>query len=239
MGQLALGIIEADAAEAERLAAFFIEHGFAVERHERPEELLARLTTRPPHLLLLCAPQEDAAATAVLLRHLRERSRVPVIIVGGADDVSPVLLLEAGADDVLVRSLPLRAMLARIRAILRRADWGLVQGARPLSANGWRLLAERRQLLRPDGSECLLTTAEFDLMKLLLEHRGRAVSRDTIAEIVFRRPFRAEDRTVDNLVLRLRRKLGDTRQAVVKTVRGAGYMFVGFQEEDEQGLRVA
>ena len=82
--------------------------------------------------------------------------------------------------------------------------------------------------MRPDGSECLLTTAEFDLMHLLAESIGKPVSREVIASKVFRRPFRAEDRTVDNLVLRLRRKLGTTQQDSIKTIRGAGYLFAGF-----------
>jgi len=240
MGQVALAIIGAEVAEAEHLCRFFLDHGFHVELHDAPEALLGRLSRRPPHIVLICACRHEPARAAALLRRLREASRLPAIILGGIDDISPVLMLEAGADDVLGRHLPLRAVLARIRAILRRAEWGLAQGSRALSVHGWRLLADRRQLLRPDGTECALTTAEFDLMQLLLEQRGRAVSRDTIAEVVFHRPFRAEDRTVDNLVLRLRRKLGDTRQAAVKTVRGAGYMFVGFRDgEDDGGLRVA
>lgn len=243
MGQVALAIIGAEVAEAERLAGFFAEQGFDVEHHDAPDTLLARLARRPPHLVLICACPRDPSAASSLLRRVREQSRLPTVILGGQDDISPVLMLEAGADDVLARTLPLRAVLARLRAILRRAEWGLAQGARALSVHGWRLLADRRQLLRPDGTECALTTAEFDLMQLLLEHRGRSVSRDTIAEVVFHRPFRAEDRTVDNLVLRLRRKLGDTRQAAVKTVRGAGYMFVGFRDEDadedDGGRRVA
>ena len=239
MVQLALGIIEAEPAEGVRLATFFTEQGFAVERHDSPDGLLGRLATRPPHLVLICACLQDPARTAGQLRRLREHSRLPAVILGGLDDISPVLMLDAGADDVLSRALPLRAILARIRAILRRAEWGLAHGSRAVTVNGWRLFADRRQLLRPDGSECALTTAEFDLMQLLLERRGRAVDRDTIAEVVFHRPFRAEDRTVDNLVLRLRRKLGDTGQVAVKTVRGAGYMFVGFRDDDGGGLRVA
>jgi DNA-binding response OmpR family regulator len=239
MTHLALGIVDADAAEAERLSVFFADHGFTVDRYGGPEGLFGRVALHPPHLLVICACRKDPGQALSLLRRLREQSRLPVVILGDPDDISPVLLLEAGADDVLARTLPLRAILARIRAIIRRAEWGLAQGNRALTVHGWRLLAERRQVLRPDGSECPLTTAEFDLMQLLLANRGRAVSRDTIAEVVFHRPFRAEDRTVDNLVLRLRRKLGDTRQAAVKTVRGAGYMFVGFRDDNGGDLRVA
>ncbi len=239
MVQLALGIVEADPIEGEKLATFFTAHGFGVERHVSLAGLIARLATRPPHLVLIAPPAFEPGQGPAILRQLREHTRLPAVILGNRDDISPVTMLEAGADDVLDRALPLRAVLARIRAILRRAEWGIAQGSRSVVVNGWRLQADRRQLLRPDGSECPLTTAEFDLMQLLLEHRGRAVDRDTIADVVFHRPFRAEDRTVDNLVLRLRRKLGATGQAAVKTVRGAGYMFVGFREDDESDRRVA
>ncbi|MBX9698102.1 MAG: response regulator transcription factor [Acetobacteraceae bacterium] len=239
MADLALGILGADPAEGERLAAFFVEHGFGVVRFAKIEDLLGRLAIRPPHLVLICTCNGDVATAGAALRRLRAESRLPAVILGGVNDIGPVTMLDAGADDVLDRVLPLRAILARLRAILRRAEWGLSQGSRTLTVNGWRLLAERRQLLRPDGTECPLTTAEFDLLQLLLERRGRAVDRDTIAENVFHRPFRVEDRTVDNLVLRLRRKLGDTGQVAVKTVRGAGYMFVGFRDEESGGRRVA
>ena len=100
--------------------------------------------------------------------------------------------------------------------------------AAAVGLDGWRLLPDRRQLLRPDGRECPLTTAEFDLVRVLVERRGRAVSRDAIARSVFGRPFRPEDRTVDNLVLRLRRKLDTAHPQAIRTVRGSGYMFAGF-----------
>ena len=236
MAQLAVGIVETDPQEGQRLAGSFAEAGFLVEWHRDGDQFLLRQGVRAPHVLVLSVGAQEQVAALSLLRRLRECSRIPAIVLGSADDISQVLMLEAGADDVVSRALPLRALHARLRAILRRAEWGLAAPARGLQVNGWRLVAERRQLLRPDGSECMLTTAEFDLAQLLLENRGRAVSRDTIAATVFHRPFRAEDRTVDNLVLRLRRKLGDAQQEAVKTVRGAGYMFVGFREDD---LRVA
>jgi DNA-binding response OmpR family regulator len=206
MAQVALGIVEANPLEGQRLAGFFADQDFTVDWHRDGAGLLGRLANRPPHAVLLCAPASDPGATLGLLRELRARSRLPVMVLGSADDISQVLLLEAGADDVVARGLPLRALQARLQAILRRAEWGLASPAQPLQVDGWQLIGDRRQVLRPDGSECLLTTAEFDLVQLLLEQRGRAVSRDAIAATVFHRPFRAEDRTADNLVLRLRRK---------------------------------
>jgi DNA-binding response OmpR family regulator len=236
MEQLGLGIIETDAGFGRKLAGFFDQHGIPAELHQDPKSLLARLPNRPPSLILLGEGEKPASALQTL-RRIREISVIPCIMLAKrGDDLSEIMVLEAGADDLVDRDLPHRALLARIRAVLRRGEWGTVRAEPAIGVDGWRLIPQRRQLLRPDGSECALTTAEYDLMCLLVEHRGKPISRDAIARAVFRRPFRAEDRTVDNLVLRLRRKLGLTQQDCIKTVRGAGYMFAGFAD---CGLRVA
>lgn len=236
MAPFGLGIVEADAAFGQKLVGFFQEHGIPAKLHDDLTSLLADLSARPPGMVVLGTGGEFAAALA-MLRRIREMSRVPcILLVGQADARNEVLALEAGADGMIDRALPLRILLARIRAVLRRAEWGGAEEAPVVWADGWRLLPMRRQLLRPDGSECPLTSAEFDLLRLLMAARGMAVSREAVSRAVFRRPFRAEDRTVDNLVLRLRRKLGPGQENSIKTVRGAGYMFGGFAED---GLRVA
>ena len=236
MRQLGLGIIETDATFGRTLASFFNEHGFSAELHEDARHLIARLPGRPPRMVVL-GHGGDSANALQTLRRIREVSLVPcIMVVERPNDLCGITMLEAGADDLVDRQLPLRALLARVRAVLRRAEWGAVEAEPTVPVGAWRLVPQRRQLLRPDGSECALTTAEFDLMSMLVERRGKPISRDAIAETVFRRPFRAEDRTVDNLVLRLRRKLGPAQQDSIKTVRGAGYLFAGFAD---CGLRVA
>jgi DNA-binding response OmpR family regulator len=239
MTQLGLCVVEPDPAFGRLLVGFFAQHGLAAELHHEARPLLNHLAARPPRLVLL-GDGGELAATLQLLRRIRELSRVPCLaLLGAPDDLSEIVVLEAGADAVIGRTVPLRAMLARVRAVLRRAEWGpgvaVAQGGGGGAPSGhglggWHLLPQRRQLLRPDGSECPLTTAEFDLVALLIGQQGKAVTRDAIADGVFRRPFRAEDRTVDNLVLRLRRKLGPAQENAIKTVRGAGYMFAGFVE---------
>lgn len=235
MEQLGLDIIEADAGFGRRLASFFDQHGFPAELHQDPKPLLARLPNRPASVILIDGTQPASALQT--LRRIREISVIPCIMLASrGDDLSEIMVLEAGADDLVDRDLAPRALLARIRAVLRRGEWDTIRAEPAIGVDGWRLIPQRRQLLRPDGTECALTTAEYDLMCLLVEHRGKPIGRDAIARGVFRRPFRAEDRTVDNLVLRLRRKLGPAQQDCIKTVRGAGYMFAGFAES---GLRVA
>ncbi len=227
----ALRIVEADAAFARRVRAFLAGHGLSCGLHGEAGALLESLAARrsaPPRLVLLGGQDLDGPLSA--LRRLRAVSRVPcVLLAGGLDEAGGALARDAGADDAADRAAPLTAMLARVRAVLRRAEWGAAEAAPPAAGlDGWRLLPDRRQLLRPDGRECPLTTAEFDLVRVLVEGRGRPVPRDAIARAVFGRPFRPEDRTVDNLVLRLRRKLDAADPRAITTVRGAGYMFAGF-----------
>lgn len=196
----ALRVVEADAGFAGRLRALFAEHALSCALHRTADALLESLAIRPPRLVLLGG--EYPAAPLAALRRLRAGSRVPcVLLVGGLDESGGALARDAGADDCADCAAPFPAVLARVRAVLRRAEWGAAEAAPAATGlDGWRLL-------RPDGRECPLTTAEFDLVRVLVERRGLAVSRDAIARCVFGRPFRPEDRTVDNLVLRLRRKL--------------------------------
>jgi DNA-binding response OmpR family regulator len=234
-GPSVLRMVEADPGFAERLRAFLAEHRLACGLHGEADALLEGIAGGPPRLVLLGG--EDLAAPLSALRRLRGVSRVPcILLAGGLDEAGGALARDIGADDAADRAAPFPAVLARIRAVLRRAEWGGADAAPPVALataapaglDGWRLLPDRRQLLRPDGRECPLTTAEFDLVRVLVERRGRAVSRDAIAQTVFGRPFRPEDRTVDNLVLRLRRKLEAADPRAIRTVRGAGYMFAGF-----------
>jgi DNA-binding response OmpR family regulator len=126
-----------------------------------------------------------------------------------------------------------------MRAVLRRGAWGLAgdaptlpRPAREQYGTEWRLVRPRRELYRPDGTECRLTTAEFDLFCLLVDCGPSAVSREAICREVFRRRWRSEDRTVDNLVVRLRRKLDDEARSTVRTLQGRGYAFVGFEDAE-------
>jgi len=228
MAQPGLGILERDRGFGAQLSRFCTTHGLPATLHADSTALLADLQLRPPRLVTLAGG--GTLGPLPLLHRLRDLSRVPCVILGeeARDSAAAIPLLEAGADDVIDREQSLPAILARFRAILRRAEWGEADPQPAVPIDGWNLIPQRRQLLRPEGDECPLTTAEFDLIRLLVDARGRPVSRDAIAQAVFRRPFRAEDRTVDNLVLRLRRKLGTEPHDPIKTVRGAGYMFAGF-----------
>ncbi|MBX9698803.1 MAG: response regulator transcription factor [Acetobacteraceae bacterium] len=238
MDQMRLGVLDGDTGFGATLVGFLGRHGIAAELHADAGPLLAGLGQRPPSLVVV---HEDRPDTALPMLHvIRTFSRVPCVVVGAADDPDrSIRLLDAGADDMMPRETPLPIMLARMRALLRRAAWGLADEPSVISdATGgsvddrWRLIRQRRELLRPDGTECHLTTAEFDLFCLLVDSGPGPVSRELICRSVFRRRWRSEDRTVDNLVVRLRRKLDDEARATVRTLHGRGYAFVGFPDAE-------
>ncbi len=239
MRPLGLSIVEQDTQYGEQLVGYLANQGLQAVLIPDLASLFLLVQEHPPRMVVL-GESSGGGTMLSAVRRLRDMSRVPCIVLATEpNDTSHIVTLEAGADDFIERSLPMRAILARIRAVLRRSEWpsGLAASAMAMPfvearapQGGWRLQPQHRRLLRPDGVECDLTTAEFDLLRLLVEAGNLPVSRDDISATVFRRRFRAEDRTVDNLVLRLRRKLGPDQEKAIKTVRGAGYMFAGFAD---------
>jgi DNA-binding response OmpR family regulator len=165
-------------------------------------------------------------------REIRARSEVPIIMVTGkGDTIDRVVGLELGADDYITKPFHLREVLARVRAVLRRAT----PASRPASGidgerlvfEGWVLDLARRELISEAGQLCDLTTSEFDLLKTFATHAKRVLSRDQIMELLRGHDWTPVDRTIDNLVVRLRRKIeaDPDNPRLIKTVRGVGYMF--------------
>lgn len=223
-------LIDARQDETGGLVAYLTRHGLGAETCPTGEAVLQRLTTSPPWLVLLHRRLTLEPDLGVL-RRLRAASTVPTILraMDADDEVDRVLALEIGADDYLRQDTSPREVLARIRSVLRRGRASLRGEARA----GWRLCLRQRELFAPDGSPRHLTSAEYDLLQSLARHQGVPVPRDTLSAAVLRRPYHPEDRALDNLVLRLRRKLGDDGAAarLIKSVRGVGYVFVGFETE--------
>jgi DNA-binding response OmpR family regulator len=180
-------------------------------------------------LLDLGLPGEDGLD---LTRYLRERWRGPVIIVTGrGDSVDRVVGLELGADDYVTKPFDLRELLARIRSVLRRVS----ERAAPAPASngetfvfaGFRLDARSRELRDPRGAIVELTTGEYALLKLLVEHPNRVLSRDDLMSWMHGRDAGPYDRAIDVQVGRLRRKIEPDpgEPALIKSVRGSGYLF--------------
>lgn len=165
-----------------------------------------------------------------LCRDVRERSDVPIILVGAnSSEADRVVGLELGADDYMAKPYSVRELAARLRAVLRRGRNGRALGLRrPAEArfDGWVVDSSRRDVTNPDGDRIALTAAEFALLLVLLDHAQAVVSRPRLMELAGVRDAPSSDRSVDVLVSRLRRKLSHGgRSAPIVTVRGGGYMF--------------
>src|SRR5262249_35685608 len=189
---------------------------------------LRLFAAEPPDLVVLdwMLPGLDGLE---VLRRLRQTSPVPVLMLTArAEEVDRVVGLEVGADDYLTKPFGTRELLARVRALLRRharlaemlaADRGEARVALQL---GPLELDPDARLARLDGAPLDLTRTEFSLLHLLLRNRGRAFSRAYLHDAVWGEPAVEGDRSVDNAILRLRKKLGPLGEAI-ETVWGVGY----------------
>ena len=163
-----------------------------------------------------------------LCRSLRDRSFIPIILLTALkEDVDRIIGLEIGADDYLCKPFNPRELLARIRAILRRADGGSNHGkpsGHVFRFEGFVADPETRRVVAADDTEIPLTAAEFSLLIAFLECPGKMLSRNQLLEITQGRDAEPFDRSIDVLVSRLRRKLNDNdKQQLLKTQRNGGY----------------
>jgi len=166
-----------------------------------------------------------------LARWMRSQTDVPIIMLTAmGEETDRIVGLELGADDYVAKPFNPRELLARIRAVLRRAGEPAPRreaaGASALRFSGWTLEPMRRRLLNPDGVEVALTGGEYDLLLALVERANRVLTRDMLLDLLRGRQAGPFDRAIDVAISRLRRKLEDDgRHAqLIKTVRGGGYV---------------
>jgi two-component system, OmpR family, response regulator len=162
---------------------------------------------------------------------MRAQSDVPIVMLTAmGEETDRIVGLELGADDYLPKPFSPRELLARIRAVLRRAgDAGGRRNdptPRALRFGGWTLEPARRRLLNPEGVEVALTGGEYDLLLAMAERANRVLTRDMLLDLLRGRQAGPFDRAIDVAISRLRRKLEDDgRNAqLIKTVRGGGYV---------------
>ncbi|MBN9559736.1 MAG: response regulator [Alphaproteobacteria bacterium] len=172
-----------------------------------------------------------------LARWMRGQSDIPIVMLTAmGDETDRIIGLELGADDYVAKPFNPRELLARIRAVLRRAgdpvEQRVERGARPMLFGGWTLEPARRRLLNPEGVEVALTGGEYDLLAALVERANRVLTRDMLLDLLRGRQAGPFDRAIDVAISRLRRKLEDDgrRAQLIKTVRGGGYVLAATVE---------
>ena len=151
------------------------------------------------------------------------------MLTGKGDAIDRVVGLELGADDYLAKPFELRELVARVRAVLRRSATAdrPAQSEKRYAFGGWLFDINRRSLNRETGESQELTTSEFNLLEAFVKRPSRVLSRDDIMDLLKGQDWSPLDRSIDNLIARLRRKIEQDpdRPCLIKTVRGVGYTF--------------
>jgi two-component system response regulator RegX3 len=224
-------VIEDEASIAEPLAAALERDGFEAVLAATAADGLEAARTRTPDLVLLDVMLPDGDGREVL-RALRERSRVPVVMLTARDEeTDKVVALELGADDYVVKPFGAAELTARIRAVLRRTAAPAPASAAVLAAGDVAMNLDTRTVTRA-GEPVELTLKEFELLRMLLEQGGRVVRRGDLMDEVWDPNWFGSTKTLDVHVSSLRHKLGDDPAAprYIHTARGVGFRFASAEE---------
>jgi two-component system, OmpR family, response regulator len=230
-------IVDDEAPAREMVGDYLKMHGFGVTLCDGGKSLRSVIETSQPDLVVLDLnmPEEDGLS---IIRDLKRRMNVPVIMLTAtASPIDRVVGLELGADDYVAKPCELRELMARIRSVLRRST--PVKTAAPEATTtktekeqlvrfGTKWLDLQAQALRDDeGNEHPLTASEFGLLKVFAANPKRVLSRERLLELANARDAEAFDRAVDLRIMRIRRKIeiDPTKPAVIRTIRGGGYLF--------------
>ena len=225
-------IVEDDPDIAQLVTRYLDKAGFTTERATSGREALQTITERPPDLVVLdlMLPHMDGLEVCRLLRAHDATSGIPVIMLTArAEESERIVGLELGADDYLAKPFSPNELVARVRALLRRAqratsDRASSTSSRPL-AYGPIALDTDRHVVSSGGEAVTLTAKEFLLLEYLMRHRGRVLSRDVLLTDVWGYRYTGGTRTVDVHVRRLREKLPALAEGLV-TVKQFGYKLV-------------
>jgi DNA-binding response OmpR family regulator len=178
-------------------------------------------------ILDIMLPDEDGFSLCRWVRQHPRQAQVPIIMLtASSDEADRIVGLELGADDYLGKPFSPRELQARIKALLRRAQFGSERAGELLAFDEWRLDVVSHRLFHVDGEEVILSGADFALLKLFLDHPQQILDRDTIGNATRGREPMPLDRIVDMAVSRLRQRLRDTEKPprLIRTVRGSGYL---------------
>ncbi|UGV28564.1 response regulator [Rhodopseudomonas boonkerdii] len=229
-------VVDDEAPAREMVGDYLKMHGFTVTLCDGGKSLRGEIETRLPDLVVLDLnmPEEDGLS---IIRDLKSRTNVPVIMLTAtASPIDRVVGLELGADDYIAKPCELRELMARIRSVLRRsvASQKAAEAAPAAKSRdhlvrfGTKWLDLEAQALRDEeGNEHPLTASEFGLLKVFAANPKRVLSRERLLELANARDAEAFDRAVDLRIMRIRRKIepDPAKPAVIRTIRGGGYLF--------------
>lgn len=226
-------VVDDDAQIRQLVAKLLRDHGHRVSVARDGRELWQVLDSAGVGLVILDIMLPGGNGLD-LCRELRGRyPQLPIIMVTAlGSDTDRIVGLEVGADDYVTKPFNPRELLARVNAVLRRASGAAGgsanRGSHRLAFSGWILDTRRRELTNPDGVIVDLSTGEYDLLLTFLDFPQRVLSREQLMDSAKNRVSTGYDRAIDIQVSRLRKKLdvSEDGQAMIKTIRGAGYMFI-------------
>jgi two-component system OmpR family response regulator len=212
------------------LAKYLRKHGFKVSVAAHGEELDQILSTTNPGLLILdiMMPGDDGLS---ICKRVQQTSNVPIIFLTAlGEDTDRIVGLELGADDYVSKPFNPRELLARIKSVLRRSQ---MLPSRPMQSKGlvafdqWRFNFSRKEILGLDDIAVRLSSGEHLLLVTLIDHAGVTLSRDQLLDLTKGREAQLFDRSIDNVISRLRRKLevDPKNPKIILTQWGNGYLF--------------
>ena len=231
MQQPSVLLVEDDAFQRKAAETYLMNHDLKVIAVENGAQMRRQVSRAMPDLVLLDIQLPGQDDGFVLARWLRESStRVGIIMLTAAgDSVDKVLGLESGADDYVAKPYEPRELLARCKSVLRRSVNKTTPSKLERVRMGRHMLDLTKRALHDEaGGDIAVTAGEFDLLKIFAENPNRPLSRDWLLETTSHREMEAFDRAIDIRILRIRRKIevDPARPTSIRTVRGAGYMFV-------------
>lgn len=228
-------VVDDDSEIATLIRNYLEKHGFkvSVAANGREMQRILKLTNIDVIVLDIMMPGDDGIT---LCRRLRETSEIPIIMLSAAgEEADRVIGLEVGADDYLLKPFSPRELLARIKALFRRAqgEFALRRKAAHIASmpniyfQDWALDQNRRRLIAPDGVAVPLSAGEYELLLAFLENPRRTLTRDQLLDLTRGREALPFDRTIDVQVARLRKKIEKDAKnpLIITTVRGGGYQF--------------
>lgn len=226
-------IVDDDIEIREALETYIDGSGYDAKTAASAEAAREYLASNTADIVVLdiMMPGEDGLS---LCRHLHEVTQTPIILLTAlTNDTDKIVGLEVGADDYLTKPFNPRELVARIRSVLRRSQSQTVVTELDNRArfSGWALDDVQSEVERDDGLIVPLTTGELGVLKVLVDHLDEVVSRDDLMFLSRGRSMIAFERTMDNLISRLRKKLEtDPRNPrIIKTIRGGGYKLISGQ----------